>query len=149
MNAGTARTLKIGDPVNTTDGFRGVVRAIIDDHRVRLMGGRVENVADLERVDLVWREIMWAEQTPDVYDGPDCDQHRPLWLVSAEGDKDSPSPQSEPLELKAEHFPAGTKVVVSVPGCPNCDEGAGSGHDVGADCECGFSWRRWTGEQFS
>lgn len=35
-----------------------------------------------------YRETMRAKQSPDVYAGPDFDQHLPQWVGSADGDKD-------------------------------------------------------------
>lgn len=94
--------------------------------------------------------IMNAEMRPDVYDGENCDQIKPKWYASCEGDKgDGCDP--DPIELAPEHFPPGTKITVEVPCCPDCGEPAYSGpdHDYNsAKCVCGFDWAAWTRDEF-
>lgn len=92
-------------------------------------------------------EVMWAEQAPDVYDGPNCDQHRPDWRTNELGSKSPDEGGMDVLTLKAEHFPAGTKIVISVPQCPECGDDAQSQHD--GKCVCGFDWKGWTNDQYS
>lgn len=94
-------------------------------------------------------ETMWAEQAPDVYDGPNCDQQRPDWRGSAMGDKDGTQESiGNLIELKADTFPAGTKVVISVPICPECEESSDLANKDGK-CDCGFDWKEWAGAEYS
>lgn len=88
-----------------------------------------------------YQDIMWAELKVDVYDGPNCDQHRKYWNAYADGDKQDDN-FSENIELNLEHYPPGTKVVVSVPECPKC-------HETVETCCCGFDWKNWAEEQYS
>ena len=92
-----------------------------------------------------YHEIMWSSQKPDVYDGPACDGIRPDWECFSEGDKDGPGSIGGDMTLAAEHFPAGTKMVISVPCCPQCDCPADHESTV---CDCGFDWAKWTREEF-
>ena len=96
-----------------------------------------------------YHEIMRAQQAPDVYDGPECDQHRPRWVGSAEGDMDGDGEISDVLELVARTFPPGTKVAVSVPVCPDCETPADAHSDQTDKCECGFDWKEWATNEFS
>jgi len=90
-----------------------------------------------------YQETMWAEQSPDCYDGPDCDQLRAAWSCYCDGDKDGEDGLPL-LELAAETFPYGTKVVVLFPICPNedCDLHADFANELGK-CPCGFDWNEW------
>jgi hypothetical protein len=98
-----------------------------------------------------YHEIMRATMSPNVYDGPKCDQHRPRWHAHADGDKDSD--HTDALELAASMFPAGTKVSVEVPCCPECGEPADLHFDPNTatqrPCQCGFDWLAWANDQFS
>lgn len=101
--------------------------------------------------EIKYRETMWAELEVDVYVGPNCDEHRPIWSGGAEGDNGGPERFYGPIMLEPGTFPPGTKVVVSVPVCPSC----GTARDIpldmnaGGKCDCGFDWRRWDEGQYS
>lgn len=95
--------------------------------------------------DIKYRETMWAEMKPDIYGGDSCDQHIPAWECHAEGDMDAERGLSD-IEFSAKHFPAGTKVVVTFPCCPDCGLDAGFAQD--GTCECGFDWKAWTEERY-
>lgn len=86
-------------------------------------------------------EIMWAEMKPDCYGGETCDQIVPMWECFALGDVDSDH-SSDDIVLDPKLFPAGTKISVTVPLCPECSEQP----DI---CDCGFDWESWTVEQYS
>jgi hypothetical protein len=90
---------------------------------------------------LEYEEIMRAELKVDVYDGPNCDQHKKYWNAYAEGDKQDDD-FSEDINLSLKQFPPGTKIVVSVPLCPECYLSAEL-------CDCGFDWKNWVEEQYS
>lgn len=92
---------------------------------------------------------------PDCYGGETCDQIEPRWRCYASGDKDSDH-QSEPLSLDPSQFPPGTKITVSEPVCPKCDEvrspkypPAEDGPMFAAKCDCGFDWEAWTLNEYS
>ena len=97
-------------------------------------------------------EIMWAEQKPDCYDGPTCDQLKAQWSCYCDGDKQGED-GLEDIELKASIFPPGTKIVISVPICPNpdCDLNADwAKHEPNPGiCECGFDWKEWATNEYS
>jgi len=89
------------------------------------------------------RTIMWAEQKPDLYDGPDCNQIRHRFECFCEGDMESEFLDS--IDLNASTFPPGTKVIVQIPTCPKC----------GMDCEmcqaddlCDFDWDSWVADKY-
>lgn len=96
-----------------------------------------------------YHTIMSATMAPDVYDGPNCDQHRPRWMCSAEDDMDGPSEcglEDGSIAFDPKTFPAGTRIIVKVPMCPKCEKPAY--HDEKA-CDCGFDWHEWAGQEFS
>ena len=86
---------------------------------------------------------MRAELKLDCYQGNNCDETEPYWRTYAEGDKEGmDSNFKESLELSPEAFPAGTKIIVSIPVCPECE----------MDCElcdCGFDWKGWAENKYS
>lgn len=94
------------------------------------------------------RETMRATMAPDVYGGWSCDQVVPRWECYAEGDRGSDF--EKVVTLDASTFPPGTKIVISEPLCPQCDELREpiNGNFIGP-CRCGFDWDKWTSEQFS
>ena len=102
---------------------------------------------------LEMHEVLRAEQSPDIYDGPDCDQVKARWIGSADVDKDGPGEMGDPAELLAKHFPPGTVVSVKVPLCPDCGEGfdCSYNHESGeiSACNCGFDWPLWTDHRYS
>lgn len=99
---------------------------------------------------LDYLEVMWAEQAPDIYDGPRCDQHRPDWRTSELDCKSMPEGGNDLLELKADNWPAGTKIVISVPICPDCGESAElGGLAASKKCDCGFDWKEWAENEYS
>ena len=86
-------------------------------------------------------EIMRAELKVDVYAGEKCDEHRKYWNAYATGDMQDED-FSEPIELALEQFPPGTKITITVPCCPDCEE-------IQETCDCGFDWKKWAEEQYS
>jgi len=94
-----------------------------------------------------YQEIEWAEMKPDVYAGKKCNEHEPRFEVSAEGDMQSGT--TDKLEYFANLLPAGSKIIVSVPCCPNDFCGIGADQAIDNVCECGFHWKNWTEEQYS
>lgn len=87
-----------------------------------------------------YTEMSWAELKADCYDGDSCDKIRPYWNVFWYGDKqDDNSEESLVLDIKT--LPIGTKVVVSMPVCPECDQDREC-------CDCGFDWDKWTIDKY-
>lgn len=100
-----------------------------------------------------FRETMRAEMAPDVYAGKTCDQHKPRWVASADGDKDGWEPVGQLLELSAHTFPPGTKISVMEPCCPNCQEVPSlmdmPGQSGKWECGCDFDWQEFANNEYS
>lgn len=96
---------------------------------------------ELKRAERQMRPIMWAELKVDCYSGPECNQHRRYWDGFGDGDKEG-GEIGEVIELAASTFPAGAKVVVSIPVCPDC-------HEDAEMCQCGFDWEKWAEERYA
>jgi hypothetical protein len=98
---------------------------------------------------------MWADMEPDCYGGNTGDQIRPRWNTYADGDKEGG--YEDLLTLDPATFPPGTKLVISIPGCPNCGEPwfpdpiryEAGGPLYHGKCDCGFDWDAWVLEQYS
>lgn len=87
-----------------------------------------------------FRVVMGAEMTPDCEGGEKFDEKIPLWKTWAEGDFGY---IKEPeFSINAKNFPAGTKILIKVPLCPDCEEDA----DM---CKCGFDWNAWIDYNYS
>lgn len=88
------------------------------------------------------RTTIWAEMSPDVYDGETCDQIRARWDAYADGDMDSD--YTDVLKFDSKSFPPGTKIIVTEPECPNCQT-------IKELCEddCTFDWDLWVREKYS
>lgn len=87
-----------------------------------------------------WSQAGSVELKVDCYDGLDCDEHRPYWSMDV--DKEGPTEMPDPLLLRVEHWPPGTRVEITVPLCPECNTESG-------DCACGFDWKSWREERYS
>lgn len=112
------------------------------------------------------QEIMWATMKPSVYGGDSCEEHEPCWDCYADGDMEG-GPLDGNIELSAETFAPGTKVIVKSPVCPECDtipeksfapEAVNLREPMEKDktimqhvwrCQCDFDWRKWAEDQFS
>ena len=95
----------------------------------------------------------FAEMHPDVYGGESYEEHIPEWYAWGEGDKDGPGPVGDILQFDAKQWPAGTKLTIEIPCCPECEFPA-TYHipleQEDAKCiECGFDWREWTADRYS
>lgn len=91
-----------------------------------------------------FREVAWWEQKPDLYAGENCDEVRPRWYGYAEGDKEGGF--DEEIVLLPDRFPPGTRVVVSMPLCPQCGQ---IQELCQPEAECGFDWVAWRDSRFS
>ncbi len=97
-----------------------------------------------------YREVMSIEQAPCVYDGPNFDEHRPNWLINEVGAGEVDFGGADLSAMKANCFPAGTKIVITVPLCPECEAPADLGHFAESKkCDCGFDWKEWTENEYS
>lgn len=102
---------------------------------------------------------MQARQEPDIYDGPNCDQHAPRWIGSAGGDTDGEWPFGNDGTIRfAVRTPPVTVVMVSTAECPECgciqhdmgDQSDGKGGWITSwECECEFDWHAWATDEFS
>jgi len=93
---------------------------------------------------ILYREIMWAEMSPDLYDGDKCDEICPRWYVYAEGDMDGDY-EEKLLELSPKNFPPGTKITISLPCCPKCGEDV---EECRIDDDCDFDWDLWRDNEY-
>lgn len=92
------------------------------------------------------RETSWAELATDIYDGAECNEHRPRWMASVE--KEGMVEIGPIVELDAEHFPPGTKIRIMEPVCPECGDTPWKDHAQWV-CSCGFNWKEWTEREYS
>jgi hypothetical protein len=91
-----------------------------------------------------YRKTMWAEMSPDMYDGDTCDQVRPRWHEFCGGDVDLD--YSDTLKLAAKNFPPGTMMLILEPECPKCHQIPEICH--GDEC-CDFDWDSWVADRYS
>lgn len=106
--------------------------------------------------EIARRETQWAVMSPDVYGGNTCDKVEPRWLCEADGDHGGADHQTKPLQLSARTFPPGTKVTISEPLCPQCQQlrepiwpTPKKGPIYSGKCGCGFDWDAWVSAEFS
>jgi len=94
--------------------------------------------------DLHYKTFITSEMNPDVYAGDNCDQIRPRWWSYADGDMDGDFINT--LEFNCKDFPPGTRVILSLPCCPQC----GQDSEMCSEYEgCDFDWKNWTDEEYS
>ncbi len=90
-----------------------------------------------------YNAIMWGKLKVSVYEGKRCDEHRLYWNIYSEGNKqDENLNLGETMKLFTENFPPGTKIVISIPVCPKCE-------DTCENCSWGFDWYNWVEEEYS
>ncbi|WP_444893426.1 hypothetical protein ACJJIE_02505 [Microbulbifer sp. TRSA001] len=86
-----------------------------------------------------FHKVMQFEAAPDIYGEPKCDRIEPKWAATSDGEMGVVCGLNS-FDLEAKNFPPGTKVVVSVPCCPEC------GQEVElcrSDDSCDFDWDFW------
>lgn len=88
-----------------------------------------------------YHTIMQAERRIDFYGGKNCDEEIAEWDTFCEGDMDGES-IIDPLKLCPKTFPAGTRVIVQQPCCPDCNQIREICED---DTNCDFKWSEWDG----
>jgi len=109
-----------------------------------------------QQKEIEYHQVMGAEVAPNLYGGKNCNQEIPMWTCVAEGDKDEERGFLKNITLSARTFPAGTKVIIEEPICPNCrslrymkfpvPKRGSLFIDV---CECGFDWKLWVKNRYS
>lgn len=85
-------------------------------------------------MDLEEEQVTWWEQQPDIYDN-----NKPRWYGEAVGDQGGGF--DEEIRIKPENYPAGTRVLVLVPMCPECCMTQDT-------CDCGFDWTDWIDDRY-
>jgi hypothetical protein len=107
-------------------------------------------MADIKR-----HETQWAEMSPDIYAGQNCDQVKARFRVWAEGDRGGDEYEDR-LGLSPNTFPPGTLITIAEPVCPLCDEPRDPvfpiprrGPLYKGPCRCGFDWDAWVQENYS
>lgn len=106
-----------------------------------------------QKLQYVERQIF--RQEPDCYDGPKSHGHRPRWMTSYPKEGDSEDGETLKMEIPAAMMPPGSRVTIEVPCCPKCGDPADTFTDCvktykkWPNCKCGFSWRKWTEENFA
>lgn len=98
---------------------------------------------------------MEAEIVADCYDGPTCDQIKPLIRAFAEGDMEAEQAGEDPVIFDRQYFPIGSRLTITTPICPDCGAWWDAEHPPGnpptyqTTCECGFSWEEWVLDTYS
>lgn len=96
-------------------------------------------------IDIQYTQIDSLELEPNCYSGSSGDEVKKQWLLR---DRSGTEFKQE-VKLNAAYFPPGTRITISVPMCPNCQEPAEENCPDIFDCECGFSWGKWTLHKYS
>ena len=94
------------------------------------------------RIDMLecYRGIILSERIAYCFDGNSCEEQAPQWEIYPQDDIQSDI-STNPLILKPEQFPVGTRIIAEMPVCPQCDRVAGM-------CECGFNWKQWVEDKY-
>jgi hypothetical protein len=105
-----------------------------------------------KKIEYVERQTF--RQEPDCYDGKNCNLLRPRWMTSYPKEGDEEDGETLILEIPAKTMPPGSRVTIEVPCCPKCGEPADFSEPkkLGREwpkCRCGFSWKKWTLDNFS
>ena len=118
--------------------------------RLELMNHKFLSVKYKRPISQSVSSLAIATLEPDVYSGPNCDEHRPRWIASypKHGDEEL----SGDVVLDATLYPPGTQVIIQSPVCPKC-------HEIYENCNlepeikhlrtCDFDWKLWVEEQYS
>jgi len=108
---------------------------------------------------ITYDTMMTANVEADVYGGENCDEVTNHFMMFCEGDMDADS-STEDIVITLKDLPAGARVLVQYPCCPDCGmarndtfetlEGCRMqiiGHD--SKCDCGFDWDNWIQEEYA
>ena len=87
-----------------------------------------------------YREIMSAELAPNCYAGKGCDEIKHRWKIATDGQ--GSENLGGDIILDPSTFPPGTRIEISIPQCPTCQEDCET-------CSCGFDWKLWTLNNYS
>lgn len=102
----------------------------------------------LQGEEMKYTETMWFEMKPNIYGGENLDEHIPMWNGYADGDKQDDT-TTDSLIFDPKDFPPGTKIVISEPVCPKCNEVYQNCIVRSQNNGCDFDWKNWTEEQYS
>jgi len=91
-------------------------------------------------------ELKRMRMEPDIYTGPNCDEHRPRWITSAE--KEGDGELTGDIVLDPSLFPPGTRVIIEIPVCPKCGEDYELCNSE-IDRDCDFDWKQWVESEYS
>lgn len=95
-----------------------------------------------------YETIDFSEMKPDMYDGPNSDEMKPRWVTSVE--KEGEVEIGDIITLNSHTFPTGTRVLIQVPVCPQCETYTADQMDENKKCfECGFDWGKWAIDNYS
>lgn len=97
---------------------------------------------------VTYTETAWFEMRPNIYGGKNCDEHVPQWNGYVAGDKQDDTCK-DPLIFDPKDYPPGTKIIVSEPVCPKCDEVYENCMVRGEEAACNFDWTNWAEDQFN
>lgn len=99
-------------------------------------------------MEIKYNQALWGEVKVDCYVGEKCDEHERYIECFCDGDMDSES--SSDFCFDSKRWPAGTRLQILVPECPNdeCDLDA-EFQNADGKCECGFDWKEWEAYQYS
>ncbi len=86
-----------------------------------------------------YNNIAQAERKIDFYCGENCDEQEAQWDTFFYTDKDGET-MSEPLELDPNNFPAGTRIFISVPLCPQCQYERSEDYQICWNDNCDYDW---------
>lgn len=91
-----------------------------------------------------YKEVDNVTMEPDVFDGPECREHRPRWM--GEYPKTGKHEIGSVIQVKAKDHPPGTQIIIKEPLCPKCGKLAENCID---DNECDFDWHKWADKKFA
>jgi hypothetical protein len=106
-----------------------------------------------EKLEYIERERYWTQ--PDCYDGKNCNQLRPYWWTSAPKEGNYRETEILKWEIHARLLPPTSRVTIEVPCCPKCGDPADALTDptklyrAWPKCRCGFSWRKFSFDNFA
>ena len=106
----------------------------------------------MKKLNFVERQSFWQE--PDCYDGKSCDKLRPRWMTEYPKEGKEEDGEILKLEIDAKSMPPGSRITIEVPCCPKCGDPADMSVDYCAkhkewpNCRCGFSWKKWTYDNY-
>lgn len=106
-----------------------------------------------------YQTVMAAEVKVDCYSGDNFDQQHKYFDMYCDGDMEGGPAISDQIIIDLASLPAGARLSVEYPCCPECGEARGDSmqfkdgvweiighHDK---CGCGFDWVKWAQDEYS